>query len=74
MKKLYVKAASKRELNERLKTDQVIGYEYRIDGIDSYGLDCLKEKAVIVLYQKKVGGNPVGISYGEYDPAKNAVK
>lgn len=74
MKKLYVKAASKRELNERLKTDQVIGHEYRIDGVNSYGLDTLKEKTLIVIYQKNVYGNPVGTSYGEFDPAKNAVK
>ena len=74
MMKLYVKAASKRELNERLKTDQVIGHRYSIDGIESFSLDCLKEKVAIAIYQKKIGGNPVTTSYGEFDPAKNIVK
>lgn len=74
MMKLYVKAASKRESNDRLKTDQVIGYRYSLEGVDSFGLDCLKEKTTIAIYQKKVGGNPVATAYGEYDPAKKTVK
>lgn len=74
MKKLYVRAKSKKDLNEKLLTDQVIGIEYKPDGTNSYGLDCLKEKCVIVLYQKTVGGNPVATSYCEFDPSKNRVK
>ena len=74
MKKLYVKAASKKALNEMLKTDQVLGTEYRIDGVNTYGLDTLKEKVIVALYTKTVGGNPVATSYFEFDPAKNAVK
>ena len=75
MKKLYVRAKSKRDLNERLEAgDQVLGRSFGIDNAGLYGLDCLTEKCLIVVYSKMVGGNPVPISYGEFDPAKNRVK
>ena len=74
MRKLYVNAASKLELNERLKTDQIIGREYSKNGIRSYGLDTLTEKTVIVVYSKRVGGDPVASDYGEYDPKRNIVR
>lgn len=74
MMKLYVKAPSKKALNEMLKTDQVTGTCFAFDRTSTYDLSTLQAPAVIAIYQKAISGNPVATSYGEYDPKTRRVK
>lgn len=74
--KLYVKAASKKALNERLAAgDQVLGHNYSIFGDGgTYGLDCIGDGHTIAVYSKMVGGNPVASAWGTWDAKKQRVK
>ena len=70
---LYVKAKSKKALNEQIAIGHVpIGVDYAIfgDGRSHYLDHTLPERTVIKIYEKLVGGNPYTKSYGVWDGKK----
>jgi hypothetical protein len=75
--KLYVYAASKKALNERLAQGQsVVGTNHSFfgDGGD-YALDAkLPTDTVIAVYSKNSAGTPVAKSWGLWDAQKLRVK
>ena len=74
--KLYVKAASKKEINEKLAAKKpVYGNDYSM--FDNQGTielnETLPNGTVITVYDKFSGGNPVGKAYGTWNAKKNKV-
>lgn len=75
--KLYVRAKSKKALNEVLAEGKAItGTNHSIfgDGGDYALDDKLADKTVIAIYDKTVGGSPYAKTYGTWDAAKRRVK
>lgn len=71
---LYVKAKSKKELNERLAYGvSVFGTKYDVYGELTYELSTLKADATIKIYDKFVGGSPYAKAYGTYSATKGRV-
>lgn len=73
--KLYVKAKSKKEINENLEQKkEVYGINFSMFGDGgTYKLDeHLAEGTVITVYEKTSGGSPVGKSYGTWKKGKVA--
>lgn len=70
----YVKAKSKADLNLRLANDETIHATiYSIDGTDRINIRQLDDGAVVKIYDKLAGGNPVAKSYGKWAAAKRRV-
>ena len=70
---LYVKAKSKKSINERLAMNEVIiGTNYSMFGGGGfYQLDeSLPPKTVIKVYDKMVNGTPYAKAYGMWDGKK----
>jgi len=70
---IYVKAKSKKAINERLANNEVVyGYNYSIfGGGGTYELnDSLPKGTVIKVYDKEVGGTPYAKSYGVWNGKK----
>jgi hypothetical protein len=73
--KLYVKATSKKALNERLAKGEVVygtnfsffesGGDHKLDG-------ALPNGTVIAVYEREVAGNPIAKSYGTWQKGKVA--
>lgn len=73
---VYVKASSKRALNERLaggETD-LDAIEYQIDGAIYHTIGSLPHRTVIKIYEKRAGSTPIAKSYGTWDAFKRRVK
>lgn len=66
--KLYVRAQSKKRLNDRLASgDLVIGTHYSVHGISEHKLDdSLEDGTVIAIFDKTVGGNPYTTTWGTW--------
>lgn len=73
---VYVKAQSKRDLNERLAADQVImATEYKPDGLAIYeNLRAFPTGTVVRIYSQRVGTTPIAKAYGTWDATKRKVK
>jgi hypothetical protein len=73
--KLYVKAKSKKEINERLSAgDQVLGVNFSIFGDGgTYGLETVADGTVIAVFEKEVSGSPYAKSYGTWNAKKQRV-
>ncbi len=75
--KLYVKAASKKALNERIaRGDLPWGKNYSVfgDGGD-YPLDGnLPDGTTIAIFERVIGGNPVANSWGTWSAKAGRVK
>ena len=70
---LYVKAQSKKSINERLANgEQIIGTNYSIFGGGGfYELnESLPTKTVIKVYDKTINGTPYAKAYGMWDGKK----
>ncbi len=71
--KLYVKAKSKKEVNENLAAKKTVygeNFSFFGDG-GTYQLNAeLAKGTVITIYEKTSGGNPVGKSYGTWNGIK----
>lgn len=76
MMQLYVKAKSKKELNERLRNgEQVHGVHYTPWGETKHELGPnLENGTVIKVYDRVVGGSPYAKAYGQWDVKKLQVK
>jgi hypothetical protein len=73
---LYVKAKSKKAINESLASGfEVYGDHYTLEGGRNVWLDeKLPSGTVIKVYEKTVGGSPYAKAYGTWDAKKNRVK
>ena len=70
----YVKAKSKADLNMRLANDETIYVTvYGVEGTDRLNIRQLDDGAVLKIYDKFAGGNPVAKSYGKWKAAKRKV-
>jgi hypothetical protein len=70
---IYIKAKSKKAINERLANNEVItGYNYSIfGGGGTYELnDSLQIGTVIKVYDKEVNGTPYTKAYGMWNGKK----
>lgn len=76
IKTVYVKALSKKAINERLtNNERVIGTHY---GFLQGGMDMcinhLNDGDVIKVYTKMIKGSPYATAYGNWDSKKGRVK
>lgn len=70
---IYVKASSKKSINERLaNSDVILGTNYSMFGGGGiYELnDSLPVKTVIKVYEKEINGTPYAKAYGMWDGKK----
>lgn len=73
--KLYVKAKSKKELNDNLNSleksgsnNRIYGDHHHISGTDQHALDSnLPVGTVIAVYDRYSGGSPYAKSWGTWD-------
>jgi hypothetical protein len=72
---LYIKAKSKKELNEKIaKNIPVYGDNYSIfGGGGTYNILDVPHGTVIKLYQKTIGGNPFAEKYGNWNANKKII-
>jgi hypothetical protein len=74
MSKLYVRAKSKVELNQRLDAGvPVFGIEYHMGSENMRRLDAMPDGTVISIYSKTYGSTPVAKSYGKWNARKRRV-
>lgn len=72
---LYVKAPSKKALNEQLKNgESVWGTYYSPFGENHFELSRLTEDATVKIYSKTVHGSPYAKAYGTYRAATRRVQ
>lgn len=77
IKTVYVKAKSKKAINEALERgEKVVGTDW---GFLSTGMDLdiskgLNDGDVIKVYQKEISGSPYAKAYGNWDAKKGRVK
>lgn len=73
---VYVKAQSKRDLNERLAADHaVMAVEYKPDGLAVYeNLRAYPSGTVVRIYSKRAGSTPIAKAYGTWDADRRRVK
>lgn len=73
---VYVKAQSKKDLNERLAADHVVmATEYKPDGLAIYeNLRAFPSGTIVRIYSKRAGSTPIAKSYGTWDAIKRRVK
>lgn len=80
---VYIRAASKKELNERIAQGKSIlaidyslygGGNYRIGGADTDALPAIPHGTVIKIYDRFVCGSPYAKAYGTWDANKRRVK
>lgn len=73
--KLYVKAKSKKEVNDLLAAGKVI-YGWNFSVFEEGGThkldDTLRAGTVIAIYEREIGGSPVAKSYGTWQRGKIA--
>ena len=78
--KVYVRAASKKSINESLAIGQSIpAWEFNIFNpngqyITDHQLSDLQTGTTVAIYEKIVGGNPYAKSWGTWDAEKNKLK
>ena len=77
--KLYVKAKSKKAVNELLKSGaKVNGVEYNMFNPNGYAtyhtLNELPTGTTVAIFEKTSGGSPVAKSWGTYNSDKNILK
>jgi hypothetical protein len=71
---VYIKAASKKALNEKLALNERIGAtEYDMFSTNNCILNDLPTGTVVKVYDKMVGGNPYAKSYGVWNKEKNKI-
>ncbi len=71
---IYVKAKSKKELNERLANDeQVMGTIHSMGTQEVKLLSHANDGDVIKIYEKFVGGSPYAKAYGNWNSKKGKV-
>ena len=76
--KVYVKAPSKKSVNESLANGEPVpATEFNIFNpqyITDHILNDLPTGIVVSIYDKMVGGNPYAKAYGTWDAEKNKLK
>ncbi len=74
--KVYVKAKSKKDINERIANgERIYGYNYSMFGDGGmYELTQLNDGDVVGVYQKMIDGNPYARSWGAWDSNKQKLK
>ena len=71
---VYIKAKSKKEVNEKLTNGlEVTAIEYNLFNTNYYQLTELPTGTVVKIFDKVVGGSPYAKSYGTYNKEKNKV-
>jgi len=71
----YVKAKSKKALNEALEAGKVIYADrHTMHSIETVRISALNNGDVIKVYEKVVGGSPYAKAYGNWDAKKQRVK
>jgi len=71
---VYIKAKSKKEVNEMLTSGlEVTVIEYSLFNTNYYQLTELPTGTVVKIFDKVVGGSPYAKSYGVYNNEKNKV-
>ena len=71
---VYIKAKSKKEVNEMLTNGlDVTAIEYILFNTNYYQLTELSTGTVVKIFDKVVGGSPYAKSYGVYNKEKNKV-
>lgn len=73
---VYVKAVSKRDLNERLANgdETMMATEYGMDGVTYHNIRQLPTGTVIKIYSKRAGTMPIAKAYGTWDATKRRIK
>lgn len=74
--KIYVKAKSKKDINERLSNGEVLyGQNFSMFGdAGIYDLTQLNDGDIVAVYQKMVDGNPYAKAWGTWDSNKQKLK
>lgn len=74
--KIYVKAKSKKEVNEMLVNgEDIIGYNFSMFGDGGhYSISNLNDGDIVAIYQKTINGSPVVKSFGNFVKSKNQLK
>lgn len=74
--KIYVKAKSKKDINERLQNGEVLyGQNFSMFGDSGiYDLTQLNDGDIVAVYQKMVDGNPYAKAWGTWDGKKQKLK
>lgn len=76
IKTVYVKAKSKKAINEALEAGEKVictHYGFLGGGMDS-DIKHLNDGDVIKVYEKEINGSPYAKSYGNWDAKKGRVK
>ena len=73
---VYVRAKSKRDLNERLASGDatMTAIEYSMDGRTEHGIRTLPTGTVIKIFHKRMGTTPIAKAYGTWDAIRRRVK
>lgn len=74
--KIYVRAKSKKDINERLSNGEVLyGQSFSMFGDSGiYDLTQLNDGDIVAVYQKMVDGNPYAKAWGTWDSNKQKLK
>jgi hypothetical protein len=73
--KVYVRAASKKEINYTLaQGGDYLGECYSINGVSLHYMRQLPAGAVVARYLKTSGGNPVAVAWHEWNASKQRCK
>lgn len=72
---IYVKAASKAELNRRLsRGERIIGTVYTIDSVDVVPLNTMPDGSAVKVWSKSYGSTPIAKAYGAWNASKRKVE
>jgi hypothetical protein len=74
MRKVYIQAKSKVEINERVLADNAYGIIFHPNGTERCNLRSLDDGDIVVRYTKRVGGNPFPEAYFTWDANKKRCK
>lgn len=73
--KVYIKAKSKKALNERIANGETIqGVSYNPWGGELHLLSDLPTGTVVAVFEKLVSGTPYAKAWGQWNQEKNLVK
>lgn len=72
---LYVKAKSKREINERIARGIVVtATRYKLGDADRVTLNTYPHRIALKLYHATINGTPIARSYAVWNPLKGRVQ
>lgn len=72
---IYVKAASKADLNRRLaRGERIMGTVYTIDSVDIVPLNTMPDGSAVKVWSKSYGSTPIAKAYGAWNASKRKVE